>query len=78
VFAIDGDAAAQPVAPESYVHSLWYARDGRLGYATAWATTIGGQKFPSNAGVNMLRFVAQANRLGLDPFAGGYVEWIVR
>lgn len=86
VFALDGDAAPQPVAPESYVHSLWYARDGRLGYATAWATTIGGQKFPSNAGVNMLRFdpltgdglVAQANRLGLDHFAGGYVEWIVR
>ena len=86
VFAIDRDAAPQPVAPESYVHSVWYARDGRLGYATAWATTIGGQRFPSNAGVNMLRFdpltgdglVAQANRLGLDHFAGGYVEWIVR
>ena len=86
VFAIDGDAAAQPVAPESYAHSLWYARDGRLGYATAWATTIAGQRFPGAGGVNMLRFdpltgdalVAQNDRLGLDHFAGGYVEWIVR
>lgn len=85
VFTIDGDAPPQAIAQENYVHSLWFARDGRLGYASEAAATIGTQRFAEGP-IHMLRFdplssqalVATSEKLGLDRFAGGYVVWNVR
>jgi hypothetical protein len=85
VFAIEGDAAPRAIAPEANVHSLWFARDGRLGYASASAATIGTQRFTEGP-IQMLRFdplsasvlVATGDTIGLDRFAGGYVVWNVR
>jgi hypothetical protein len=84
VFTIDGDAGPELLARQPAVHSLWYARDGRLGYASYAVATIGSQHAIGD--VHMLRFdpltgdalVARGDRLGLDHFAGGYVEWTLK
>jgi hypothetical protein len=85
VFTIDGEATPQAIAPEADVHSLWFARDGRLGYASESAATIGTQRFTAGP-IHMLRFdplssnalVASRDSLGLDRFGGGYVVWAAR
>ena len=62
VFTATGDARPIAISDRGDVHSLWFARDGALGYASSTsATIIGGahaQRFDSDGPIEMLRFDA--------------------
>lgn len=62
VFTGTGDDKPIAISDRGDVHSLWFARDGGLGYASPTsATIIGGahaQRFDSDGPVEMLRFDA--------------------
>ena len=62
VFTGTGDDKPIAISDRGDVHSLWFARDGGLGYASPTsATIIGGthaQRFDSDGTVEMLRFDA--------------------
>jgi len=55
-----GDQKAQAISDRGGIHSLWYAHDGRLGYATPTSATVleGGRahRFDTEGPILMLRF----------------------
>ena len=75
VFTGTGDDKPVAISDRGDVHSLWFARDGALGYASPTsATIIGGghaQRFDSDGPVEMLRFDAttHAPRIATDTHA---------
>lgn len=63
VFETRGDARARSISARSFVTSLWYSRDGSLGYASTSSATVlsdGGRArhFDSDGPIAMLRFDA--------------------
>jgi len=60
VYTSTGDARPETISDRSGVHSLWFAADGRLGYASSTSATIldGGRshRFDVDGPIQMLRF----------------------
>ena len=60
VFELAGDERPRAISPRDHVHSLWFARDGRLGYASDTSVTIldgtRAQRFDGDGPIRMLRF----------------------
>ncbi len=60
VFTITGDARPQAISSRDHVHSLWFAHDGRLGYASETSATIldgkHAHRFDGDGPIRMLRF----------------------
>jgi hypothetical protein len=60
VFLATGSERAEAISARSYVHSLWFAADGRLGYASADSATIldgkHARRFDTVGQIAMLRF----------------------
>jgi len=60
LFTITGDASPRVVADRPFIHSVWIARDGRIGYASQTEAAIvgatGARPFDSDGWVSMLRF----------------------
>jgi hypothetical protein len=67
VFESAGDAPPAVISERAGVHSLWFSRDGRLGYASAAsATVLDGahpQRFDSDGTIAMLRFDRRSNEM---------------
>ena len=65
VFEGSADDKPTAISDRENVHSLWFSRDGRLGYASsAGVTVLGGdhpQRFDSDGEIEMLRFDARSN-----------------
>jgi hypothetical protein len=77
VFTIRGAERPVAISARDFIHSLWYARDGRLGYAAPGSATIldghGSQRFDAE-GPQMLRFDP---RSGAALIATGAHAWEV-
>jgi len=60
LFTSTGDGQPEALADSGVVHSVWFARDGRLGYASPTVLTLGDRdhahRIPSDVSINMLRF----------------------
>jgi hypothetical protein len=67
VFEGTGDNKPSVISDRADVHSLWFSRDGRLGYASsASATVLAGEhadRFDSDGAIAMLRFDARSNEM---------------
>lgn len=65
VFEGIGDAKPTAISDRSGVHSLWFSRDGRLGYASDRSATVldgdHAERFDSDGAIAMLRFDAHSN-----------------
>ena len=66
LFTITDSEPPRAISERSYIQSLWFARDGRLGYASTSSATIidsaGAHRFDSDGPVAMLRFDPQSSR----------------
>jgi hypothetical protein len=60
LFTATGDARADAISDRGNIHSLWFAHDGRLGYASPMSATIldhgHARRFDSEGQIAMLRF----------------------
>jgi len=67
VFESTGDAKPTAISDRFGVHSLWFARDGRLGYASTESATVlvgaRAQRFDSDGQIAMLRFDPRTNEM---------------
>lgn len=60
LYASTFGASAEAISDRSDIHSLWYSRDGRLGYASSSSATIldgrRARRFDAEGQIHMLRF----------------------
>jgi len=60
LFTVTGNDKPRAISDRSSIHSLWFARDGRLGYASPTSATIldrsGAHRFDTEGPISMLRF----------------------
>lgn len=66
LFTITGSEHPRAISDRFFIHSLWFAHDGRLGYASTSSATIldsaGAHRFDSDGPISMLRFGPQSSR----------------
>jgi len=66
LFTITGSERPRAISDRGFIQSLWFARDGRLGYASTSGATIidsaGAHRFDADGPVAMLRFDPLSSR----------------
>jgi hypothetical protein len=66
LFAITGDEHPRTISDRGSIQSLWFAHDGRLGYASQTSVTIldggGAHRFDREGPISMLRFAPTSSR----------------